>query len=158
MFDPLAPTPSSPADEPLDESGEITDFPSIPRKLTIAEVPSGEIRIESGADGAYLLFDCDCKDALPYCRAQCCSLIGCKVRDEEAEALTEKGLECEWDDNHGIVLKRDADGFCTHLDRDTRTCSVYQDRPLTCREFHCTRGADVRGWKLGNSVHRQPVI
>jgi hypothetical protein len=128
-------------------------FPPIPRKTVLKELPSGEIRMESGADGAWLLFDCDCLDALPYCKAQCCGLIGTVVFPEELET---KELPVEFD-GETLVMARDADGFCSCLNRETRTCEVYEDRPMTCQQFHCTRGASQRGWKLANSVNRQPL-
>ncbi len=132
---------------------KIEEVPRIPRKMTLLEVPSGEIRIEDGADGAYLLFDCECLDALPYCRAQCCGLIGTIVTPDEYHS---EKYQADWDERtNGMVLKRDADGMCYALDRDTKRCSIYEDRPQTCRNFHCTRDANARGWKLNNSVSRQ---
>ncbi len=129
------------------------EVPRIPRKVTLVEVPSGEIRIEDGADGAYLLFDCECLDALPYCRAQCCGLIGTTVTPEEYHS---EQYEASWDErSNSMVLKRDADGMCYALDRDTKRCSIYENRPQTCKQFHCTRDANARGWKLNNSVSRQ---
>lgn len=128
-------------------------FPKVSRKITLVTVPSGEIRLEQGGDGLYLQFDCDCTDALPWCQAQCCGLQGIEV--ERNEAIELDGL-VEWDDRFEMpVMKRDADAFCTCLNRETRSCEIYSDRPKTCREFHCTRGASVRGWKLSNSVHLQ---
>lgn len=128
-------------------------FPNVPRKQTVAKLPSGEIRLEIGADGTYLMFDCDCLDALPYCKAQCCGLRGTTVHPDEYH--TEK-YEAEWDEVlEEMVLKRDSDGMCYALDRCTRTCGIYEDRPRVCQDFHCTKGANVRGWKLSNSVHRQ---
>lgn len=131
---------------------DIKPFGEIPRKLVIAEVASGEIRIESGADGTYLLFDCECIDALPFCRAQCCALKGTMISPEEYD---QGKYWAEWSDElQGMVLRRDADGKCCYLDRGTCTCEIYSDRPNVCQQFHCTRGGDVRGWKLSNSVHR----
>lgn len=126
-----------------------------PRVTVLAKVPSGEIRIERGADGAYLLFDADCLDALPYCKAQCCALRGTIVSEEEVERAN---LQAEWDHRtQELVIRRDSDGYCTHLDRKNTTCSVYENRPNVCRAFHCTRGSDVRGFKLSNQVHRQSM-
>lgn len=148
------------------ESAEDIDFinseaPSIPRKTIIREFTkdgekTGEIRIEDGADGTYLLFDCDCLDALPYCRAQCCGLRGTFVFDDELEL---KNLPVETDPgSNQFVMKRDSDGLCSCLDRQSKHCLIYDDRPRTCQQFHCTRGADVRGWKLSNYVHRQSMM
>lgn len=131
----------------------LSDLPVMPHRHTLVKVPSGEIRMELGADGSYLQFDCDCLDALPYCQAQCCALRGTGVSEEELERVV---YPVDWDSECGFpVLKRDADGFCTCLDRNTRRCGIYEDRPQTCKSFHCTRGVGMRGWKLANSVHRQ---
>ena len=130
-------------------------FPPIPRVTVLKTVPSGEIRIERGADGAYLLFDCDCLDALPYCQAQCCSLKGIYLQNNEEEdnPIYQKTFHEGAD---MFELKKGCDGFCNHLDRESRTCSIYNDRPMTCRQFHCTRDHGSRGWKLPNIMYRLP--
>ncbi len=139
----------------MKENVESTNHKTIPRKTIIAEFPSGEIRIENGADGAWILFDCDCLDALPYCRAQCCALRGTCVQQEEQDYAN---YESYLDPILGLrVLKRDADGFCYALNRETKTCNIYENRPQTCRDFHCTRGVNMRGFKLSNSVNRQSI-
>lgn len=128
-------------------------FAEIPRVVVIATVPSGEIRMEDGADGAWLVFDCDCLDALPICRAQCCGLIGTIVKPDEQKEFS---YEAYYDESVGaMVVKRDADGMCHYLNRKTKTCTINEFKPQTCSDFHCSRGANVRGWKLSNSVHRQ---
>ncbi|GHE83120.1 zinc/iron-chelating domain-containing protein [Thalassotalea profundi] len=45
-------------------------------------------------------------------------------------------------DNHitydkwgGQTMLRLDDGWCSALDRDTLMCSIYENRPLICREF-----------------------
>lgn len=138
----------------LPQSLDLSDQPDCPRKVVIKEVESGEIRLEVGADGTFLLFDCECTDALPYCKAQCCGLVGTIVFQDE---LDDKLLPVELD-GESLVLTRDADGFCSCLDRRTRLCGIYPDRPRTCQNFHCTRGAHQRGWKLANRVHRQSML
>lgn len=140
---------------------EILDFsevPDVPRKSVLVSVPSGEISIEQGADGAWLRFDCDCTDALPYCFAQCCALRGTLVYEEEAEkkGIPESILEID-EAIDEYVMKRDSDGFCTCLDRRTRLCEIHNRKPNTCANFHCTRGAHMRGWKLSNAVFRQSI-
>lgn len=127
----------------------------IDRVKVLHQLPSGEIRLEQGADGLYLLFDCDCLDALPYCQAQCCGLNGIVIDDEEVEDYKEQGIPIEW---HGVMgeyeMQRSAEGFCNQLDRDTRLCKIHDRKPNTCSIFHCTRGALQRGWKLPNEVNR----
>lgn len=141
---------------PLPESENAGDdkptFPEIDRVTIIKAVASGNIRVESGADGLYILFDCDCLDALSVCKAQCCRLRGIGVYPEEQDKLDEF---LEWDGELGMpVMIRDADGACCKLDRNTCTCTIYEDRPITCQKFHCTKGSTQRGWKLSNNVKR----
>jgi Fe-S-cluster containining protein len=35
----------------------------------------------------------------------------------------------------GMTLARRDDGWCSALDRNTLMCSIYDKRPLICREF-----------------------
>ncbi len=42
------------------------------------------------------------------------------------------------------MLRREADGYCTHLDRATMGCGVYEIRPGTCRRYDCRQ--DKRVW------------
>lgn len=126
-------------------------YHEVPRRTTLVTVPSGEIALESGADGVWLQFDCECVDALPYCKAHCCTLTGIQLTQEEADSE----MYVAYPDTEGNVnLKRCADNYCTYNDRKTRLCSIYEHRPNTCQTFHCTRGGDVRGWKLSNGVQR----
>lgn len=121
-------------------------------------VPSGEIATELGADGLWLRFDCDCADALPYCQAQCCALLGTIVFPEEIESGQINEFEVDLDGYSGMAtMKRGSDGFCNCLDRSTRTCNIYDRRPQTCQNFHCSKGSSVRGWPQTNHVSRQAV-
>lgn len=127
----------------------------IERKITIAHTSNGEVRLELGADGVFILFDGPCLEMLPFCQAQCCALKGTGAQSDEIERLD---AYLDWDNELGMpVMRRDADGFCTCLDRKTRRCGIYEERPYTCQQFHCTRGAHQRGFKLPNAVHRQSI-
>lgn len=134
---------------------ELVEYaPVIPRVTPLVTLPSGEIRLEMGADGLYLLFDADCLDCLPYCKAQCCSLHGITITEEEWEDFNGR-IPTEPNERlQSYEMRRDADGFCACLHRETRRCGIYEERPQTCRTYHCTRGAYQRGWKLPNSVQR----
>lgn len=130
-------------------------IPLVERVTLLKELPSGNIRLESGADGLYLLFDADCVDCLPFCKAHCCSLNGILLTQEEAEEFIASEIPIEWHpDLHDHEMRRDADGFCACLDRQTRRCSIYEHRPLTCKQFHCTKGALQRGFKIPNEINR----
>jgi hypothetical protein len=137
-------------------------FPKIDRQTILKEFikngeKTGEIRLQLGADGVWLQFDCDCMDALPYCQAQCCALIGTAVMPEELLEFNYP-VDVSPDQEIQITMQREADGFCKCLNRESRTCNIYENRPDTCKAFHCTRGAGVRGWKLSNRVHRQSFV
>jgi Fe-S-cluster containining protein len=64
------------------------------------------------------------------CRACCCRL--------EVMLVTDTGVpprfivEDEWG---GRTMSRLEDGWCSALDRNSMMCSIYERRPLICRDF-----------------------
>lgn len=64
------------------------------------------------------------------CEACCCRL--------EVMILTDTGVPEEHiarDPWGSEVMARLDDGWCSAIDRDTLMCSIYENRPLICREF-----------------------
>ncbi len=64
------------------------------------------------------------------CAACCCRL--------EVMLITETGVPERFitNDSWGpSVMARLDDGWCSALDRNTLMCSIYENRPLICREF-----------------------
>ena len=64
------------------------------------------------------------------CAACCCQL--------EVMLITDTGVPerfIDTDDWGGEVMRRLDDGWCAALDRDTMMCTIYERRPLICREF-----------------------
>jgi Fe-S-cluster containining protein len=64
------------------------------------------------------------------CKACCCRL--------EVFLLTDTGVPSKFiqtDQWGGQVMARLEDGWCAALDRETYSCSIYENRPLVCREF-----------------------
>ena len=64
------------------------------------------------------------------CQACCCQL--------EVQILTDTGVPfhyIDYDQWSSEVMKRADDGWCQALDRNTLMCSIYENRPLICREF-----------------------
>ncbi|MBQ4833580.1 YkgJ family cysteine cluster protein [Pseudoalteromonas sp. MMG010] len=64
------------------------------------------------------------------CQACCCQL--------EVRIITDTGVPFQYIDYDkwgSEVMKRADDGWCMALDRNTLMCSIYENRPLTCREF-----------------------
>ncbi|ACQ93018.1 protein of unknown function UPF0153 [Tolumonas auensis DSM 9187] len=69
------------------------------------------------------------------CEACCCRL--------EVMLITDTGVPEHYiaiDPWGGQVMARLDDGWCAALDRDTLMCTIYDHRPLICREFEM--GAD----------------
>jgi len=64
------------------------------------------------------------------CEACCCRL--------EVLLLTDTGVPerfIEIDRWGGMTMARLDDGWCAALDRNTMMCTIYQKRPLVCREY-----------------------
>ena len=64
------------------------------------------------------------------CQARCCRL--------EVMILTDTGVPDEYisvDKWGAETMLRLDDGWCSAVDRDTFMCSIYEHRPLICREF-----------------------
>jgi Fe-S-cluster containining protein len=82
--------------------------------------------------------DVDCVALMPICQARCCSL---------SFELTTQDLDervVMWEAATPYLIRHERDGFCSHLDRKSGGCTVYQHRPATCRGYDC-RG-DSRIW------------
>ncbi|MDA8939497.1 YkgJ family cysteine cluster protein [Pseudoalteromonas marina] len=64
------------------------------------------------------------------CQACCCQL--------EVRIVTDTSVPFQYIDYDkwgSEVMKRGDDGWCQALDRNTLMCTIYENRPLTCREF-----------------------
>ena len=64
------------------------------------------------------------------CKASCCKL--------EVMLITDTGVpknHIKTDQWGAETMARLADGWCSALDRSTLRCSIYENRPLICREF-----------------------
>jgi uncharacterized protein len=69
------------------------------------------------------------------CSASCCRLKVMLITDT---GVPERFIE--YDDWGGETMAQLDDGWCAALDRNTMLCSIYEQRPLICREFEM--GAD----------------
>ncbi|MEY4641811.1 MAG: hypothetical protein RLZZ227_1805 [Pseudomonadota bacterium] len=64
------------------------------------------------------------------CAACCCRL--------EVLLITDTGVPAVFiavDEWGGETMRRLDDGWCAALDRNTMLCTIYEKRPLICREF-----------------------
>lgn len=117
--------------------GQARLIAKVGEKAAEAERPRVKLRV---LDDKYQLAgaDIDCASRLHLCHGRCCAF---------SFALTEQDLEegvVRWELEDPYRIRHDADGFCTHLDRATLGCTVYDKRPGPCRQFDC-RG-DQRVW------------
>ena len=80
----------------------------------------------------------DCEARYHLCKARCCMM-----KIELTAADVEEG-KLRWDLEQPYLLRKDADQQCTHIDRATGGCTVYEHRPATCREYDCRD--DTRVW------------
>jgi Fe-S-cluster containining protein len=79
----------------------------------------------------------DHKGRLPLCRAVCCSFTFALTKEE-----VQKG-HIKWNPKRPYFIARDEDGFCVHLDRNTLTCCIWEERPQRCRQYDCRKDPDV---------------
>jgi hypothetical protein len=80
----------------------------------------------------------DCGARVHLCKGRCCGLtIELTAQDVEEGKV-------RWDLHEPYVLRKDADGRCSHQDRATGGCTVYEHRPATCRTYSCRH--DRRIW------------
>jgi prolipoprotein diacylglyceryltransferase/Fe-S-cluster containining protein len=88
--------------------------------------------------GPYKPAQIDCEARLPLCRAACCRLRFALSRQDVEEGTV------RWDFGQPYLIAQGADGYCVHLDRREKSCSIYESRPYTCRGYDCRR--DDRIW------------
>jgi Fe-S-cluster containining protein len=80
----------------------------------------------------------DCDNRIPLCRGACCRLsFALTVQDLEEGAV-------KWALGRPYMIRHDADGYCHHLERETKHCGIYDKRPIVCRSYDCRK--DKRIW------------
>lgn len=72
-----------------------------------------------------------CEELIPICQARCCKLSFPLSTQDLDEGVI------RWDLGRPYLIRHDDDGHCTHLDRTTRGCGVYHQRPAVCRRYDC---------------------
>jgi len=97
------------------------------------------IRVEKPDEAEREPAKVDCAARLHICQAACCKL-DFALSTSEIEAG-----QVKWDLGRPYFIRREADGHCTHINRTTKVCSLYSDRPSVCRAYSCAN--DKRIWK-----------
>jgi Fe-S-cluster containining protein len=95
----------------------------------------------------------DCESRIPLCKATCCRLPFALSRQDVREGIV------RWDLGKPYLIDQSPDGYCTHLDRCGRGCTIYENRPVPCRAFDCRN--DRRIWldfakRVPNPAINQP--
>ena len=69
-----------------------------------------------------------------YCGAACCYIASKQLTAEEARKFEHRNYEGEF------FLKNDpVTDACVYLDRATRGCITYEDRPAVCSDYSCAK-------------------
>jgi Fe-S-cluster containining protein len=80
----------------------------------------------------------DCENRLALCRGACCRLsFALSVQDLEEGTV-------KWELGRPYMIRREADGYCHHLEREPKRCGIYNQRPIVCRAYDCRK--DKRIW------------
>lgn len=82
--------------------------------------------------------DIDCAALFHLCRARCCSFSHYISEQDVKEGIV------KWELEDPYRIQREADGYCTHLSRETGGCTIHPHRPGTCRDYDCRD--DYRVW------------
>ena len=78
------------------------------------------------------------------CKAVCCSFIFALTKRDK-----ERG-DAKWNPKRPYFIAVDDDGFCTHLDRKTLACKIWENRPERCRHYDCRKDSNVwTDWEQG---------
>jgi len=80
----------------------------------------------------------DCASRLHLCKAACCRLPFALSKEDVQEGIV------QWDLGQPYLNQRSADGYCTHLDKNSGCCTAYANRPIPCRGYDCRN--DKRIW------------
>ncbi|MFI5040818.1 MAG: YkgJ family cysteine cluster protein [Acidimicrobiales bacterium] len=114
------------ADEPPELPPPSVTWPAV----AVREDPADEER----SAPAYV----DCEARMHVCGAVCC-----RLKFPLSAAEVEEG-SVKWDIGHPYLIRHESDGYCTHNDRETHGCHVYDRRPTVCRTYSCA--GDKRIW------------
>ena len=79
----------------------------------------------------------DCEKRQHLCRSACCRMAYALSLQDIREGI-------RWNLGMPFMNVRGQDGYCVHLDQDTLRCSIYESRPIVCRQYDCSN--DRRIW------------
>lgn len=81
----------------------------------------------------------NCEERLHICKAVCCKMdFALSTQEVESGKI-------KWDLGRPYFIRREKEGYCTHIAHQQKCCTIYNDRPLSCRSYSCAN--DPRIWK-----------
>jgi Fe-S-cluster containining protein len=106
-------------EERAEEASERLKRDYIERGMAVAmqEFGTSKYEFNSGAE-------IDCKSRIALCKAACCRLPFALSKQDVQEGIV------KWDPGQPYMNARESDGYCSHLDRCSGRCSVYEHRPI----------------------------
>ena len=91
------------------------------------------VRVQNAKIDKYSLeaeAEIDCESRKHICRAACCTFAYALSLQDISEGIC-------WSLGKPFMNARGADGYCVHLNRDTLSCSIYEQRTAVCRQYSC---------------------
>jgi len=79
----------------------------------------------------------ECSKYINQCQAKCCSYIFALTKGEVSAG------HIKYNQDRPYFIARDDDGLCPHLDRNSLQCDIWENRPLRCRRYDCSRDEEV---------------
>lgn len=113
-------------------------------KLVIRDTPSGPIQLVFNGSELLLQFNCECQHALPICNAICCRYrpyYNAEVKPSELGKFKSEYIETQQ-----LHVLQHENGDCVYL--NDNSCLVHNDKPDTCREWHCSPEGKGKGLKV----------
>ena len=92
----------------------------------------------------------DCAKRIHLCRAACCRLSFALSGQDVQEGIV------RWNLGRPYMIVHQKDGYCSHLDRETLTCTIYKRQPVICQTYHCRN--DKRIWVDFDNMVINPEI
>ncbi len=71
------------------------------------------------------------------CKAICCSFNFALTKDE-----VDRGI-IKWNKEWPYFISKEEDGYCSHLNRETLECEIWENRPQRCRKYDCRKDPKV---------------
>lgn len=118
---------------------------------TIAKVASGTVDLVWNGVFASVQFNADCTDVLHLCHGMCCTRRAGFVVELEENEKGGRYFSVPHPTRPGVEILRSKNDGSRCIYQDDAKCTIYQDRPKMCRQWHCS----PEGQKLDTEIERR---